>query len=194
MALFVYALPAYAQETQDTEATEPANATATQPAPAPRHYGAQRTVGIGPTAGWVSGLGGTLCIQGGSVGFCLSGGFFPVLVAGTRRTDMSVTFDAYGSAVVGADATFVPWHPSDRVDVGLFAGYRYDTLLEHGGTAGAWVTYDLNAHLAFLGTFGPIIFPDAQDRLVQQAGYPGDKTPSLPWLQGGANVGLLLYP
>lgn len=161
--------------------------------PPPRHYGGQREVGFGGTLGFATGAGVALDLAWDPLALWVTAGYFPVVVFGNEKVGKAVTADGYHSAQVVANAAVIPWHPGKRVDIGLLAGYAYDTLLGHGGGGGVGVTLDVTRQLAFQFSFEILGFPSAQDNLTK-AGYPGDRDAVLPWLQGGANVGLLFYP
>jgi hypothetical protein len=161
--------------------------------PPPRHFGGQRDVGFGGTLGFATGAGVALDLSWDPLALWLTAGYFPVIVIGNEKVGKAVTVDGYSSAELVANAVVMPWHPGSRVDIGLLAGYAYDTLLGHGGGGGVGVTLDLSRTLALQFSFEILGFPRAQDNLTN-AGYPGDRDAVLPWLQGGANAGLLFYP
>jgi hypothetical protein len=162
--------------------------------PAPRHFGGQRKFGVGPTVGFATGAGGLAGVVLPPVGLWVSGGYMPLFVFGNEHeASRTLTFNAYSSAQLSADLSILPWRPNDRVDIGLVLGYRYNTVLAHGVGGGFAVTYDLSKAIGLLLTFEYTVFPEAQGQLAG-VGYPTDRDASLPWLQGGANVGLVLYP
>jgi hypothetical protein len=161
--------------------------------PPPRHFGGQRDVGFGGTLGFATGAGVALDLSWDPLALWLSTGYFPVIVIGNEKVGKAVTVDGYNSAQFMANAVVMPWHAGRRVDIGLLAGYAYDTVLGHGGGGGVGVTLDLSRALALQFSFEILGFPTAQDNLTR-ASYPGDRDAVLPWLQGGANVGLLYYP
>ena len=128
------------------------------------------------------------------VGLWLTGGYEPLLVVGNRNDPgHSVTVDGYGSAQVGADLALTPWHAGTRYDFGAIGGYRYNSVLGHGVGLGAVLTIDLGEALALFFSVEYVAFPRASDGL-SSAGYPTDRSATWPWLQGGANVGLVVFP
>jgi hypothetical protein len=157
------------------------------------HFGAQRTLGLGPVLGF-QGMGATVGARLDVVGLWVSGGYAPILVLGNKRDSLrSATFDFYSSAQVNADVSIMVYHPKPTVEVGLVLGYRYNTLLAHGVGVGAIATLDFGPSLAGFAVIEPEIFPDAQSQLTS-AGYPNDRDAVLPMLQGGTSIGLLFYP
>jgi hypothetical protein len=172
---------------------EPPPEPPTPAQPPPRHFGGQREVGVGGTLGFTNGAGAALDLAWGPFALWLTGGYFPVLVFGNEKIGRAMTVDGYSSGLIIANAVVMPWHPGSRVDIGLLAGYAYDTLLGHGGGGGVGVTLDLTRDLAMQFSLEILGFPRAQDNLTA-AGYPGDRDAVLPWMQGGGNVGLLFYP
>jgi hypothetical protein len=172
----------------DPEATPPpANETE-----AP-HLGGQRMVGFGPSLG-LNGVGGLVALGPPPLTFSVTGGYEPLLVFGNKNDPTkSMTLDTYGSAQMGADVAFLPGHAGKRYDFGLILGYRYNSLLAHGGGGGAVLDIDLTPSLSLVFSLEYIFYPQASDQLAA-AGYPSDRTAAVPYLQGGANVGLLVYP
>jgi hypothetical protein len=184
-------LPALLLASPASAQTEP------EPAPEPqpqRHFGGQRTFGFGPSAGLTNGLGGMAGLRLSPLELWVTGGYMPVLVFGNKHDlTRSVTLDGYASGQVGADVALTPWHAGTRYDFGLLASYRYNTALGNGGGAGVVLHIDLTGALALFFSLDYVVFPDARDALGR-LGYPNDRDPSVPWLQGGANVGLVVYP
>jgi hypothetical protein len=168
----------------------------TSPTPtddASRHFGGQRTFAFGPIVG-LNGTGALAGAQLAPVGLWVSGGYVPLLVFGNKHdTDRTPTLDAYGSAELNVDVSVLPILASPRIDAGVIAGYRYNSLLAHGVGAGVAMVYDLSPTFAVFLSVECNVFPQAQQQLTN-AGYPGDRDPAIPWLQGGANVGLLVFP
>jgi hypothetical protein len=161
----------------------------------PRHFGGQRSFGLGPNVGFGTGAGATIGTVFDPVGLWLSGGYIPVFVFGNKHdVDKTLTFDAYSSAQIDADVSMMPWHAGKRIDFGLLLGYRYNTLLGHGVSAGPGLQLDLSSALGLFFSITYSVFPAAQDRLAPRAGYPTDRDASIPWLQGGGNLGLIFYP
>ena len=167
---------------------------ATTDADSPRHFGGQRSFGFGPFLG-LSGLGAAAGALIAPVGFWVSGGYVPILVFGNKHdTTRSLTFDGYSSAQLNLDVSVLPMIlAGGRIDAGIIAGYRYNTLLSHGFGAGVAITYDFSRTVVGFGSWELSVFPQAQDQLTN-AGYPTDRDASLPWLQGGVNVGLMFFP
>jgi hypothetical protein len=157
----------------------------------PRHFGGQRTFGFGPTVGFYSGAGAMVGV-GETLGLWLSGGYMPILITGTEGN--GIKYDFYNSAQANADLALTPWHPTFRSSIGMIAGYKYNTVLGHGGSAGITFSYDLNRLLALRALAGISIFPDAADHLRSDHGYPSYRDPALPWFQGGINLGLAIHP
>lgn len=166
---------------------------ATTDGDSPRHFGGQRTFGFGPFLG-LSGLGAAAGALVAPVGFWVSGGYAPVWVFGNKHdTTRTLTFDGYSSAQLNLDVSVLPVLASSRIDAGVIAGYRYNTLLSHGIGAGVALTCDFSRTVVGFASYELSFFPQAQDQLTN-AGYPTDRDASLPWLQGGVNVGLMFFP
>jgi fumarate reductase subunit D len=162
-------------------------------APAPRHFGGQRAFGFGPSfIGW--GAGGMAHIVLAPVGLLLSGGYVPLFILGNKHdAARTITFAVYSSAQLNAEVTIMPWQRGQRLDFGLVAGYKFNTVLGHGVGGGLALTYDLSKAFGLFGSVDYSVFPQTQDQLASR-GYPTDRDASIPWLQGSGNLGVLLYP
>lgn len=156
---------------------------------------AQRFFGIGATIGVWSGIGGIVGGGGDRVKGWLSGGYAPVLVFANARTpDRAPRFNAYNAYQLNGDLEIVAMKRG-RTELGVLLGYKYNSVIGHGGGAGLGVLYDLGAKIALDFSGGLAVFPSAKDRLDRNFAYPTDRSPSLtPAIQGGANLGLIFYP
>jgi hypothetical protein len=155
----------------------------------------RRAFGVGPTAGVFSGFGAIAGGGGDTVKAWLSGGYFPVLVFANARTpDRAMRFNYYGAYQLGGDVT-VRLFQRARTDFALLLGYKFNSVLGHGAGGGVRILHDLSDRVALEISAGLAVFPSAQDRLDREFGYPADRVPPLtPALQGGANLGLLVFP
>jgi hypothetical protein len=163
-------------------------------ADAPRVAG-QRSFGVGPTIGFWSGVGVMAGGGGETVKAWLSGGYAPVFVfSNSRAPDRAMRFNYYGGYQLEGDVT-VRVLERARTEIALLFGYKYNSVIGHGGGAGVRVLYDLSERLGLEISAGLAFFPSAQDRLDRNEGYPTDRVPPITTsLQGGANVGLLVFP
>jgi len=154
----------------------------------------QRAFGVGATAGVWSGAGVT--VAGGSevVKGWVTAGYAPVMVFANAKADKALRFNYYHAVQLGADLA-IPVKKRARLEVSLLLGYKFNSVLGHGGGAGLGLLYDLSRHLGLAIAGGLNVFPSAQDRLDRNQGYPTDRNPSLtPAIQGGGNIGLVFYP
>jgi len=157
--------------------------------------GAQRSFGLGATIGVWSGMGAIVGGGGERVKGWLAGGYAPVLVFANARTpDKAIRFNAYNGYQLNGDLEIVVMK-RPRTEVGVLLGYKFNSVIGHGGGAGVGVLYDLGPKIALDLTGGVAIFPSAKDRLDRDFAYPTDRSPGLtPAIQGGANIGLIFYP
>ena len=155
----------------------------------------QRRFGFGPTLGFLSGNGVTIGGGGDVVRGWFTGSFMPILLFGhTRGVHQQQRFNYYNSLQINEDLAFHLFR-RPRVEASLLVGYKYNTVLGHGGGAGLGFLYDLSARVALQITFGVAVFPAAKDRLIRDHGYPTDQDASVPpALQGGGNIGLVFFP
>lgn len=168
------------------------------PAPAasasePEPVHGQRFVGIGAEIGFNTGIGPALHLGTRQVGLYVAAGVLPVFVFGNEQTSRALTFDVYRAFELNADLYAMLIKASTRTDIGLAAGYSGNTVLGNGVNFGVTVRYDVGEKLALTIFGGVEIFPDAHDHLLAH-GYPTTTDPSIPQLQGGANLGLVFYP
>lgn len=180
----------------DATSTTRANDGSEAPqAEGPRHFGAQRTFGLGPSLGWANGVGamGSVELLPSTAKLWINGGYDPIFVYGKKQGSNQSTADVYNSGQVGGELALTPWHAGTRYDFGFIGGYRYNSVLGHGGGGGGVLTADLTPSLALFFSVELFAYPQANARLAS-AGYPGDRTAYAPWMQAGGNVGLIVYP
>lgn len=158
-----------------------------------RPFGGQRTFGFGPALGFYSGLGGLVSFETEPVGLVVSGGYMPVFVFGNEGAARRLTVDYYGSAQVNTDVLIGPVYEGKKVEIDLLGGYRYNTVLGHGGGLGVRFSIDVSRVLRLEFHWTPNVFPGALGRL-RDRGYPANRDPSLPWLQGGLGAAVVVYP
>ena len=156
---------------------------------------AQRRFGFGPTLGFLSGNGLTMGGGGDVVRGWFTGGFMPIVVFANARTpDKAPRFNYYNSLQINEDLAFHLFR-RPRLEGALVVGYKFNTVLGHGGGAGLGVLYDLGARVGLQITVGLAVFPSAKDRLVRDHAYPTDRDPAFPpAIQGGGNIGLVFFP
>ncbi|HEX7840388.1 MAG TPA: hypothetical protein VF469_23075 [Kofleriaceae bacterium] len=171
-------------------ATSPAPAAS----PAVTEVHGQRWVGVGAEIGVNTGLGPALHLGTPQFGLYVASGILPLVVVGNEQNaTRSVTFDVYRAFAVNADLYAMLLKTSSRAEVGIAGGYSGNTVLGNGVNLGIVVRYDLGEKLAFTLFGGLEIFPDGRDHLVAN-GYPTTRDAVNPQIQGGANIGLVLYP
>lgn len=171
----------------------PAEAPPPPPPPAPPR--GQRTLGVGATLGSWAGAGLVAGGGGRSVKGWVTAGYAPVLVFSNAKTaSKSIRFNGYSAFQVGADLG-VPVVTRERSEVSLLLGYKYNTVLGHGGGAGVRILYDRSPRLALAVAVGVAIFPEAERRLDEHQHYPTDREPGLtPAVQGGLTLELIWFP
>lgn len=169
-----------------------AQAAEQEPEPS-RHFGGQRTFGLGPAVGLYAGFGAVVVLDLEPVGAVVSGGYLPLFIFGNE--DFSNDFDAryFGSAELNADLLIGPLYRGRKMEIDLLAGYRFNTVLGHGGGLGLRFALDVSRLVRLEFSWTPNVFPEAEDRLAEE-GYPDDVEASLPWWQGGLGAAAVFYP
>ena len=111
----------------------------------------------------------------GDVGLEVTGGYqllYAVWDRGGTGQDRHV--DLGSSAQVGSELYVTPWHPNATSAIGLKAGYRYNTALEHGFAVAITFLATLSPHVALEGLAGVQAFPGAEGRLRRKLGVPNE--------------------
>lgn len=93
----------------------------------------------------------------------------------------------FGREIVG------PVYEGKKVEIDLIGGYRYNTVPGHGGGLGVRFSIDLSRAVRLEFHWTPNVFPSAAERL-RKRGYPENRDPALPWLQGGLGAAAVFYP
>ena len=164
------------------------------PAPAPELVRGQRSVGIGAEIGLNTGIGPALHLGTPQFGLYAAAGLMPVFIVGNEQdSTRSLTFDVYRAFEVNADLYAMFIKGTQGTDLGLSGGYSGNMFLGNGFNLGIAVRHDLGEKLAFTLFGGLEYFPDARSHLIAHD-YPATRDASLPQLQGGVNLGLVLYP
>jgi len=149
--------------------------------------------GVGPILGLFSGMGAMAVVQGGPVGAMVSGGYYPVFVFGNEGPERKFRANYFTSYELNADLVAGPVVHRKNVGFDLLDGYRWNTVLGHGGGAGGRLTLALSRTLQLEFLVSLNVFPSSVERLHDH-GYPRAVDPALPWLQGGASAALVFYP
>jgi hypothetical protein len=104
----------------------------------------------------------------GDVGLEVLGGYQPLIAI----TQPSIELGS--SAQLATELYVTPWHPRPSSAIGLKAGYRYNTLLEHGFSVAITYLASLSETLAVEGLAGASIFPGSESRLRRRLGVSED--------------------
>jgi hypothetical protein len=102
------------------------------------------------------------------VGLEVLGGYQPLIAI----TQPSIELGS--SAQLATELYVTPWHPRPSSAIGLKAGYRYNTLLEHGFSVAITYLASLSETLAVEGLAGASIFPGSESRLRRRLGVSED--------------------
>jgi len=127
-------------------------------------------------------------------GLYASSGIVPMFIFGNQRdASRSITFDVYRAIELNTDV-YVMFLERPRGDAGICAGYSGKHGARQRLHIGLAVRYDIAEKVAFTIFGGFEVFPDAADHLTAH-GYPtSTQDPAVPYLQGGANLGIVFYP
>jgi len=129
-------------------------------------------VGLLAAAGLHNGLGLGARLGLGDVGLEVTGGYQLLYALWDTGSARDRKVDVGSSAQLGSELYFTPWHPGATSAVGLKAGYRYNSVLEHGFAAAITFLATLSPHLAFEGLAGAQVFPGSEGRLKRKLDVP----------------------
>jgi hypothetical protein len=110
----------------------------------------------------------------GDLGIEITGGYQLLLALWRDPIDDDLEGAAGSSAQFGGEVYYTPWHPLESSAIGLKAGYRYNTILEHGFAVAITFLGTLSEHLAIEGLAGFQIFPDSGGRLRRHLDVPSN--------------------
>jgi hypothetical protein len=139
--------------------------------------------GLGFRAGWLR------------VGWDASFAFSPILATYSPDPETFPEFKFLFGFQANA-SMYVGLHRLDaRTDLGITFGYKYSTLLRHGGTIAFYFQRELGSHWALQAFVGPTIFPDAEDQIRKETGWVGGSVLSgIAWHQAGLGVSIAFFP
>ena len=154
----------------------------------------QRSYGLVLNLGSFSGLGGGIQLGSRTAGLRASVGWQPLLVVKDKGNNQ-LELDFWGGLLVAPDL-FVRLAQSGRTDLGAQLGYRYSSLLGHGGGAGMYVEFPVARWADVVVTGGIVFFPDGEDHLRREEnlaastsfGFPG------PSVNLGLSIAAVLFP
>jgi hypothetical protein len=128
-------------------------------------------------------------------------GFEPLFIAYTEpsigtRAQARPELRLYGSLLFAPDLYVRLTRVRAATDIGLQAGYRYNTLLGSGVAGGLYVQHPLGNAMDLLITGGVLVFPDGETQLREKQdlpknaefGFPG------PGVALSVSMGLLFFP
>jgi hypothetical protein len=162
----------------------------------PERYRTQRGLAVFAALGLIDGLGAGVRVGTPRIGLDLSGGYLPILATYSQDTEHKPKYEVLSSFQANATAYFGLYRTGPRTDIGISAGYKYDTVLRHGVCAAFYMQYDVGEHWALHIFAGPAIFPKADDGIRDKAHWPaeGSVGSGLSWLQGGFGLSLAYFP
>jgi len=134
-------------------------------------------VGLLAGAGLHTGLALGARVGVGDLGVELTGGY-QLLFAATDRdlgSDERSDVKFGSSAQFGAELYWTPWHPLESSAIGLKAGYRYSTVLEHGYALAVTFLVTLSRSVALEVLAGTQIYPGSNPRLRRNLGFAADQ-------------------
>jgi hypothetical protein len=160
-----------------------------------RPWSTQRNFALVATEGSFNGFG--LGFRGGAprVGLDGSFAFAPVFATYSPEPDTFPELKLLSAFQASATMYLGLHRLNSRTDLGLAFGYKYSTLLRHGGTIAFYIQRELAAHWTLQAFIGPCIFPDAEDQIRQKTGWVnGSVLSGLAWHQAGIGVSLAFFP
>ncbi len=184
MVLSVLLFPAFAMAQPDP------------PPDAEPGMGDQRFFGLAANIGLFQGFGGGVRVGSTGFGIAASGAWLPVIISVQRSAEDPPEFEFYSSGQVNGDLYVRFAEAGPQTEIGGQGGYRYNTLLGHGGALGGYANIDLGPSLVGQVAGGILIFPDGEKRVLREADLPDGAYFNFPGpsFQIGVSLGLLLFP
>lgn len=166
---------------------------AAPPEPPPEPLEARRLFSIEATLGLYDGFGGGIRFGNERVGAHLIAGWQPLLVAATNELDFEFYF--FSSAQLNADL-YLMFNPTRRFVAGVTAGYKFNTVLGHGGGLGFYGEINPRRKLSFFIMAGFWLFPRGEQLLRQSETFPANTEFSFPGpgFNLGGNFGISFSP
>lgn len=132
-----------------------------------------------------------------SFGIEITGGYNPLLIGiegiGGELSELELLNSYQGNA----DLLLTPYQTGVGARIGLTAGYKYNSLLEHGLGAGVAVSAELTKRVGFHVLGGVAFFPDGDDQVRGRLSEDSKVVASEFIRNGrfhiGASVGLLFH-
>ena len=146
-------------------------------------------------AGWTTGVGGGLQLDGSVFALRGSFGYAPVFAAIGETPEGDVEdFEVLHSYQANADLLLFFWAPSDHSRIGVSGGYRYSNVLGHGAAWGLEVEADVNDHMTLLLSLSTAYFPDGTERALDALGNPNEPVEFMfgSNFVGGLSIGMRL--
>jgi hypothetical protein len=159
-------------------------------------YRTQRGFAALVMAGLIDGFGLGARVGTPRIGLDLSAAYVPTLATYSQDTQHAPKYKLLSALQANATAYFGLYRASPRTDIGISAGYKYNTVLKHGVSAAFYTQYDIAEHWALHMFVGPAIFPRADRGIRDKAGWPdqGSVGSGLSWMQGGFGLSLAFFP
>jgi hypothetical protein len=153
-------------------------------------------VSFSARAGWYDCTGAGLRVGPPAFGIAVTGGYFPILVSyttGIYGTDPHLAF--FSSVQLNASPEVRIVRTSHGTDIGLNAGYKYNTLLGHGAGAALYARFPLSPEYGIEVLGGPVVFPAGKDRVAEKIATPGAVISAFgPVIQGGLEIAIVWSP
>ncbi len=131
---------------------------------------------IGP----FSGFGAGVSLGSRAIGLRASGGWTPAFLVLQTSSGSTADIKFYSTWQVSPDVYVRLFNPRPTTDIGLQAGYRYNSLFGHGVAAGGYAQFGLGRSFDGFVSGGFLVFPDGEDRLRNEEHLPSSTTFSFP--------------
>jgi hypothetical protein len=153
------------------------------------------------TAGGYYGLGGGLRLEAGRAGLHFGAGWQPIFLGVSTfpvipfytPTGTSPATDYLSAVEVNADLHFLLHRATRFSEIGFTAGYRYSTVLHHGGAFGVYAELNRGQPWGLFGAVGASFYPEGENRVKEEHGYPRDVN-LVPDVLAGLSLGLSFNP
>jgi hypothetical protein len=155
----------------------------------------QRYAGVVATAGFYDGIAVGARLGGTKLGFEGSIAYAPVISTYRKEELLSTRLFYIHAAQLNAGLFVVLWRGA-RAQVGITAGYKWNSVLTHGVGFGLYANYELSKSWGARIIGGPVFFPGGARTVRDTSFIPegGRVSHYSTTIHSGLNFGLVWYP
>ncbi|MEO8702389.1 MAG: hypothetical protein ABI867_20255 [Kofleriaceae bacterium] len=149
-------------------------------------------IGLAVDLGWTTGIAAGVQAQKDRIGVRVTAGWNPIIFATDDKMTDDVDLHGFHTAQINADVFVQGFDISRTGRLALALGYRYNTLLGHGGAAGIDAQLHRSANFGWHVYGGVAVFPQGVDRIEREKGLAN--VPDATGVEAGLAFGVTFLP